>query len=155
MRDGSPAAAEQGPSPIQRSAEDLNDDRLELERMLMEADRTMMQMVSLALSMIGFGFTITAFFNDFARQAGVAHADQTVRRLGICLLVLGLVFLSTGAWSQVKYRRDLLKRYAALCDPGLRRATLDGRATPTFVTAFALIAIGAAALASVLLRNVF
>jgi len=155
MRDGSSAAADPDPGQIPQDAEGHSDDRLELERMLMEADRTMMQMVSLALSLIGFGFTITAFFNDFAATAGVAGAEQTVRRLGIALLALGLMFLSTGAWSQVKYRRGLLKRYAALCDPDLRRTTKDGRATPTFVTAFALLVIGGAALASVLLRSAF
>jgi len=122
--------------------------QFELERMLMDADRMMMQMVNLALSLIGFGFSINAFFNDAARAA--ARADHQARMFGIFLVFLGLLFLSMGIWTQARYRRELMERYGT---PSGFRALLHGRVTPTFVTAFLLLAAGLGALGTMIFRR--
>ena len=145
-----------GPGGGHQAGEGLSDDqRFDLERMFMDADRMMMQIVSLSLSLIGFGFSINAFFNDVATRGEVAHADQTARRLGLALLTIGLLFLSLGIWSQARYRRELTQRYGIPGHVSAWRASLDGRATPTFVTAFLLLLVGVAALASIVFRSVF
>jgi len=58
---------------------------------LIDAERLTMQTVQTALSLIGFGFTINAFFDDHS-GAGVA-----ARRLGLGMLTLGMVFLAMTA----------------------------------------------------------
>jgi uncharacterized membrane protein YidH (DUF202 family) len=128
--------------------DEFDDQRFELERLLMEADRMMMTMVNLALSLIGFGFSINAFFNDTARAA--ARTDHEARMFGIMLVILGLLFLCMGIWTQARYRRDLVRRYGGY---GALGAMFDGRATPTFVTAFLLLTAGLGALGMMLFRR--
>lgn len=125
-----------------------DDRQFELEHMLMEADRMMMQIVNLALSLIGFGFSINAFFNDAASRA--ARSDHHARMFGIFLVALGLVFLVMGTWNQAAYRRQLMVRFGA---PSGFRAVLDGHATPPFVTAFLLMTAGVGALGLMLFRR--
>jgi uncharacterized membrane protein YidH (DUF202 family) len=126
------------------------DDRLfELERMLMDADRMLMQMVTLALSLIGFGFSMNTFFND-AVKADASRAHYDARMFGIFLVLLGLVFLSMGTWTQARYRRQLIERFGA---PAGLRMRLNGRGTPAFVTAFLLLAAGFAALGVMMFRR--
>jgi uncharacterized membrane protein YidH (DUF202 family) len=138
--------AEPGPATDVRQS----DDRLfELERMLMEADRVLMQMVTLSLSLIGFGFSINTFFNDAARLAA-SRANYEARMFGIFLVLLGLLFLSMGTWTQSSYRHHLMERYGA--PPGWR-TLFGGRATPAFVTAFLLLAAGFVALGIMLFRR--
>jgi len=120
----------------------------ELERMLMDADRMMMQMVNLALSLIGFGFSINAFFNDAARAA--VRGDHQARMFGIFLVLLGLLFLCMGIWTQARYRRELMQRYGSTAGFW---ALLAGRATPTFVTALLLLMAGLGALGTMMFRR--
>jgi uncharacterized membrane protein YidH (DUF202 family) len=144
MRGGG-AGDDSGPTPVDPT---LDNGPFELERMLMDADRMMMQMVNLALSLIGFGFSINAFFNDAARVA--ARADHEARMFGIFLVLLGLLFLSMGTWTQAHYRRELMDRYGS---PTGFRPRFAGRATPTFVTALLLLLAGLGALGTMLFRR--
>lgn len=137
--------AEPAPAPPDARPDDPS---FELERMLMDAERVLMQMVTLALSLIGFGFSMNTFFNDLATRPN--RADHDARMFGIFLVVLGLLFLSMGAWSQARYRRMLIERYGA---PAGLRVPLGGRGTPAFVTAYLLLAAGFAALAIMMFRR--
>jgi uncharacterized membrane protein YidH (DUF202 family) len=142
-----------GPPPEPAAPDD--DMRFELERMLMDADRMMMQAVSLSLSLIGFGFSINTFFRAAANEGAVANGDLTARRLGLALLVIGLLFLSMSIWGQARYRRELSRRYGRAERASAWRAAFDGRVTPTFITALLLLLVGLSALVSIMLRRVF
>jgi uncharacterized membrane protein YidH (DUF202 family) len=138
--------AEPDPGPGGTSLEDR---RFVVERMLMEADRMMIQIVNLSVSLIGFGFSINAFFNDAAMRAEMG-SGHGARLFGISLVLLGLLFLSMGVWTQARYRRKLMVRYG---EPAGFRAPLDGRVTPAFVTALLLLMSGVGALSIMLFRR--
>ncbi len=142
---GDPRSANAADRPGSAAPDNLH---FEIERMLMDADRMMMQLVNLALSLIGFGFSINAVFNDVATRAG--GADHAARMFGIFLVVLGLLYLSMGIWTQARYRVELMVLFGA---PVGVRALLDGRATPTFVTALLLLTAGVGALCIMLFRR--
>ena len=112
-----------------------------------------MQVVQTSLSMIGFGFTITAFFFDAGSRETLVAGDLTARRLGAALLALGLLFLAMGIVQQVTFRAGLIDRHrealgAANDDEPARR-----HATPALVVAVLLLGIGIVALVSVFVRR--
>jgi uncharacterized membrane protein YidH (DUF202 family) len=127
-------------------SQDVVEDALAVQRALMDADRAMLQIISTALSMIGIGVTIYAFFTDVA-HSGQAD-DLLARRLGISLLVLGLVVLVTGMVSQGRYRLELVGEHRKL-----RRLVGSPRASyrtqPTLVIAGLLLLVGVVALANI------
>lgn len=144
-----PAQPRRDPSPTPPDAV-----RFELERNLMDADRMMMQAVSLSLSLIGFGFSLNAFFNEVATKGVVAHADRAARQLGLALLLIGLLFLSLTIVTQARYRRRLMAIHDASRDHDLH-ILFGGRATPTFVTAFLLLSVGVASAVWILVSGFF
>jgi len=107
----------------------------------MEADRLMMQMTQTSISLIGFGFTIYAFFS-------MADADRTARRLGLTLLCLGLVFLAMGIYNQAWLRLRIGARYRGLGEGDRKRRRYSG--APSFVLAIALLIAGLWALLSII-----
>jgi hypothetical protein len=122
----------------------------QIEALLSEADRMMMQTVQVSLSLIGFGFTINAFFNDFAmRSAGAAGS----RRVGIAMLALGLWYLAAGLLGQVGFRRRATRRLKAVYAPAEAKTALRRPVVPAFTLAFALLALSVAALTMMLLRE--
>jgi uncharacterized membrane protein YidH (DUF202 family) len=123
-----------------------------IERALMDADRTMLQIIATALSMIGMGVTIYSFFTGVAtRFAG--GDDVLARRIGLALLSLGLVLLITGIGSQVRYRFALIRQHKVLRRLVGRSATPRYRPQPTFAIAAALLLIGSFALATILTQQ--
>jgi putative membrane protein len=135
------------------SGQDVEERRHDFERTLMEADRMMMQTVQTALSLIGFGFTINTFFNE-VDPSRTATAGEAARALGVALLMIGLLLLVTGTWTQARFRRELKQRYggAELKEAG---QGLRSRFTPSFVSAVLLMLVGVVALAWVLLTPLF
>ena len=121
-----------------------------------DADRLLMQIIQLSISLIGFGFTINAFFNGVAESGAVLDADQTARRLGLALLSLGLVFLAMGIWNQSRFRRSIWARYRRLA--GANAAAEDGAhrysAFPSFLLAVLLLIVGLAAFASIVFKMI-
>lgn len=113
----------------------------------MDADRLMMQLIQTSLSLIGFGFTINAFFNQVADQGISADANQTARRLGLSLLCLGLFFLAMGIINQARLRLSIRARYRNLP----RQQNLYS-AAPSFILAVLLLLVGLAALGSIVSR---
>jgi putative membrane protein len=122
--------------------------RLELERAMMDAERIMMQTVQTSLSLIGFGFTITEFFN---MNLG-GHPQPNARLVGEALLVLGLLQLALGIWTNLRYRRRLIRQ--------IRRA--GGRAasyahfqdTPSYIIAALLLIVGLFSLVTAIVGRV-
>jgi putative membrane protein len=123
---------------------------LAFERTRLGLDRTLMAVVRTSLSLIGFGFTIYQVFSK--ASALIPKADQTARTLGLALLVLGLALLIMGLVSHSRSERDLDRREERLCAARLLPPAVRRRATPTYVTALALLIIGLLALGSVAFR---
>ena len=119
----------------------------ERERALIDADRLMMQMVQTSVSLIGFGFTINAFFSNAA-----VDADQTARRMGLALLCAGLAFLALGIWNQARLRLSIIARHRAQGGKDDSRRYRGYSAAPSFLLAAVLLIVGLGALASILIR---
>ena len=118
---------------------------------LKDADRLMMQIVQTSLSLIGFGFTINAFFNSVSESVAPS-ADRAARQLGLAMLCLGVLFLAMGVWNQVRYRQALARRFAHL--PRSREARAYSAAS-SMTAALCLLLIGLFGVGSILIRAAY
>lgn len=141
------------PSASFPSASDgLDELRVDFERLLMEADRMMMQTVQTALALIGFGFSINAFFNDVAESLGAPGGGVGARLMGILLMFIGIQLLAMGTWTQAAYRRDLIQRYVAAAPAASAWIRKHTRFTPSFLSAVLLLIAGIFSLCVALCR---
>jgi putative membrane protein len=115
---------------------------LAFERTLMGADRTLMATVRTSLALIGFGFAICEVFRQLEATHVLVGAQLAGRRVGLGMLVLGILLLVMGALSHVRFFRNLDRRHRQLLDLGLLRGAVQYRPIPTFVTAALLFMIG-------------
>jgi putative membrane protein len=125
---------------------------LAFERTMLGADRTLMAIVRTALSLIGFGFTINQVFRQLAAKGLLVGAERSGRRLGAALLALGVLLLVMGLISHIRFYRNLKQRRGRLLELGLLHGRDHYRATPTFVTAALLLALGLVTLVSLMVR---
>jgi putative membrane protein len=114
------------------------------ERAFVDADRIMMQVIQTSLSLIGFGFTINTLFQSAVVRGLAPATDAGARRLGLALLVLGLLLLAMGIWNQVRLLETLANRYGR----GQRwlRSAYHYNATPSLLIAILLLIVGFLAL---------
>jgi len=123
---------------------------LSFERTRMSSDRTLMSTVRTSLSLIGFGFTI---YQVLGKASGILpRASETARNAGLAMLFLGLAILAMGIVSHSLFDRELGKRRDRLYNAELLRHGAHYRMTPTYFSALALLGIGLALTASILLR---
>ncbi len=115
-----------------------------IESLLLESDRTLMQVVNTSLTLIGFGFTINEIFGNAASRGGdILHADLVGRLLGLALLTLGLLLLALGIRGHANMQRQLTGRPEGLFDslrPGRSR---QYHYSSVFLVAALLLAVGA------------
>ena len=125
---------------------------LSFERTRMSSDRTLMSTLRTSLSLISFGFTI---YQVLGKATGILpHASETARNVGLALLILGLAMLAAGIVSHTMFDRQLGKRRARLHEMSLLRREAHFHATPTYLSALALLLIGLGALASIVFRMI-
>ena len=123
---------------------------LSFERTRMSADSTLMSVVRTSLSLISFGFTIYQVLGKASNL--VANASIMGRRMGIAMLALGIVLLVMGIVTHRRYDKALSARHDRLYSLRLLRHTAQYHATPTYVTAVALLFIGLMLMATVMFR---
>ena len=70
---------------------DAND--LAFERTIMAESRTLMAWIRTAISMISFGFTLYKFFEETVAKVGGHQKFFTPRRVGMVMILLGLLSL--------------------------------------------------------------
>lgn len=123
-RSSGPAPAPEGLQPRLegRGVDDLSfllssrRTRLSFQRTRMSTDRTLMSIVRTALSLIGFGFTIFQFFRGLRQSEatrGVVGA-AAARDFGTALVWAGLIILTLGIWSHMRFMQDLRREHDAL-----------------------------------------
>lgn len=117
---------------------------LSLERTKMSADRTLMSIMRTSLSLISFGFTIFEAFIQAQRAQVLEGSIVGARNLGLSLVILGIILLGLGIASHMRLATQLNRRRAMLYADHLLTRDLRYQATPTFVVAFLLLAIGVA-----------
>jgi putative membrane protein len=93
---------------------------LSFERTRMSTDRTMMSTLRTSFSMIGFGFTLFSFFRTIKGEdiLGTAVPMRAPAWFGLSLVVLGILVLGHGLWSEQAFRKRLVERRDALIASG-------------------------------------
>ncbi len=121
------------------------------QRTRLAADRTLMAVIRTSLSLIGFGFTIFQVFQRLREQAIIAK-DTAPRNFGVALVGLGLIMLVLGIAYHVQYMLELRRLRVAMAHDALIHGETTFPPSLTLVTALALLAIGAAAILSMVFR---
>ena len=115
-------------------------------------EMTMMSWIRMAITLIGFGFTIVQFFERLNDMEGVAPAAQpfAARYVGLVLIGAGVGALLVSAWQYRATIRYLWQDdFAAIAGIGKTPGN-----TPIYAVAIALAVIGMLAFFAVLLRAV-
>jgi putative membrane protein len=121
-------------------------------RTRLSVERTMMSCIRTAVSLIGFGFAIVQFYNHLANTPGVkpAFIPEAPFYLGLALIFCGILVLVVSIWQFHWTLRYLWGGdFAAIA--GL---TKEGKLTPLYAVAGAVILVGVFAFSAVLLRSV-
>jgi putative membrane protein len=115
-------------------------------------EMTMMAWIRMAITLVGFGFTIVQFFERLNDMEGVAPAAQpfAARYVGLVLIAAGVFALVVSALQYRATIRYLWQNdFAAIA--GIGKAPGN---TPIYAVTIALTVIGVAAFLAVLLRAV-
>jgi len=114
-------------------------------------ERTFMAWMRTAVSLIGFGFTITQFFTRLREMEGHAPRPMAIeapRDLGLTLIAAGVGALAISAW---QYRDGIKYLWGPQFQDiaGVKKSPMR---TPVFLAALILIGIGVAAFTAVFFR---
>ena len=115
---------------------------LAFEQTLMGADRTLMATVRTSLALIGFGFAICEVFRQLEAKQLLVGAQLAGRRVGLGMLLLGILLLVMGLLSHIRFFHNLDRRRRQLVDLGLLHGAVQYRSIPTFVTGALLFLVG-------------
>jgi len=117
------------------------------QRTRLAEDRTLMAVIRTSLSLIGFGFTIFQFFQRLREQDVVARAGAPLR-FGLALVGLGVLMLILGIVYHVRFMLGLRRLRQSMRDEQLIHGATAFPVSLTLITAFLLLAVGLAAIAS-------
>lgn len=123
---------------------------MSLQRTRMSADRTLMSEIRTSLSLIGFGFTLYQAF-DKLHEAGVIRSAGAPRNVGLILIVLGVAILVGGLIRHMQFALELRRSRARMSGEGLIHGQSRYPVSVTFLVAVALLIVGVAAAAGILL----
>lgn len=120
---------------------------MSFQRTRMSADRTLMSVIRTSLSLISFGFTIFQVFEKL-RDAGTLTHAAAPRNFGITLVCLGIAMLVLGIIYHTQFMVGLRRERHAIAAAGLIHAESGFPPSMTLITAFILLAVGVAAILS-------
>jgi putative membrane protein len=120
---------------------------MSFQRTRMSADRTLMSVIRTSLSLIGFGFTIFQVFQKL-HETQVLKSSEAARHFGVALVLLGIAMLVVGIGYHVSFMYGLRKERAQLKADGLVHAESHFPVSLTLLVALLLLAIGFAAIVS-------
>jgi putative membrane protein len=115
-------------------------------------ENTLMAYMRTAVSLIGFGFAIVQFFERFHNMPGAAPAryPDAAWYLGLTLIFCGVVAMVISVW---EFRWTIRYLWGGSFEK-IAGVTTEGRQTPLYAVAIALIFVGTFAFVVVLLRLV-
>jgi putative membrane protein len=122
---------------------------MSFQRTRMSADRTLMSVLRTSLSLIGFGFTIFQVFEK-AKDAKLIASAHAPRNLGLALVGLGIAMLVLGIVYHVRFMRELRRERESMVADRLIHGESAFPPSLTLVIAAVLLAIGVAAIVSML-----
>lgn len=132
---------------------DLSSNRtaLSIYRTRLSGQRTMMAIMRAALSMIGFGFTLFKYYQSLAsRLGGDLLPALPSRRLGLALVIAGVVLIAAGVVNHTAETLAIRRREKRLYQQGLVQGPpLRARSGDT-AYAVLLLLVGLGALADML-----
>lgn len=117
----------------------------------MSADRTLMSVIRTSLSLISFGFTIYQVFEKLRDQKLLTGAAPA-RNFGVALVLLGIAMLIIGIVYHVQFMIGLREMRTAMTTAGLVHSDSHFPISFTLVTAVILLAIGVAAIVSMIFQ---
>jgi putative membrane protein len=121
------------------------------QRTRMAADRTLMAIIRTSLSLIGFGFTISQFFNKL-KEAGVLPGAAPARHFGLSLVLLGVGMLGLGIVYHLLYMRGLREERRQMQGEGFIHGQSKFPPSLTLIVAVLLFFLGCLTLFGLLLR---
>jgi putative membrane protein len=124
---------------------------MSFQRTRMSADRTLMSVIRTSLSLIGFGFTIYQVFEKL-RDNNVITSAHAARNFGIALVALGIGMLVLGIIYHVRFMLGLRHTRTRMVQEGFVHGESHFPPSLTLITAFVLLAIGVAAIVSMLFQ---
>jgi putative membrane protein len=121
-------------------------------RTRLSVERTLMAVIRTAVSLIGFGFTIVQFFDRLPSMPGIkpAYFPDAPYYLGLGLIFCGILALVVSIW-QYHWTLGYLWSGSFATVAG---ATKEGKQTPLYAVAIAVLLVGVFAFLAVLLRLV-
>ena len=121
-------------------------------RTRLAVERTMMAYLRTAVSLIGFGFAIVQFFQNFRQMPGDASArfPDAAWYLGLALIACGIL---AAIFSVLEYRWTLRYLWSGSYS-AVAGLTREGKQTPLYAVSIVLILIGLFAFLAVLLHMV-
>ncbi len=138
------------------SSDDLAAIRTELafQRNRLALDRTLMAVMRTSLALISFGFTLFSVFKSLAESSGLGSAfrDETPGRFGLALVIIGVLLLVAGLWSDMRVMSRLRARHRQLLGaPALAGVEPIPRSF-VVVSAILLVLVGLVAFLVIVLR---
>jgi putative membrane protein len=124
---------------------------MSFQRTRMSADRTLMSVIRTSLSLIGFGFTIFQVFEKL-RDNNVITSAHAPRNFGITLVALGIGMLVLGIVYHLRFMVGLRRERTRMVQEGFVHGESQFPPSLTLLTAFVLLAIGVAAIVSMLFQ---
>ncbi len=121
-------------------------------RTRLAVERTLMAYMRTAVSLIGFGFAIVQFFERFHQMPGAAPAryPDAAWYLGLALIFCGVLAMVISIW-EFRWTLRYLWGGSFATIAGM---TAEGRQTPLYAVAIAIVCVGTFAFFAVLLRLV-
>jgi putative membrane protein len=140
-------------SPPEQISTELSARRtgMSFQRTRMSADRTLMSIIRTSLSLISFGFTIFQFFQKLAESA-VLHGAGAARNFGQTLVWIGIGMLALGILYHAQFMYGRRSERTRMKTEGLIHGESHFPVSLTLITALALLALGIAAIFSMMFR---
>jgi putative membrane protein len=150
MQDG-PLLDQTKLSPDELSSElSSNRTAMSFARTAMSSDRTLMSVIRTSLSLIAFGFTIFQFFHTIRENIRPdAISSGGPRRLGLALIILGVLLLAIGIANHLKETKSRRQRREMLFEKGLIHHSEPVKVSNILVVAILLMMVGLAAMVDV------
>lgn len=124
---------------------------LAFERTLVSLDQSLMATIRTSLSLIGFGFAMFLFFNQYGSEVGVS-LRVPARNFGLTLVAMGVALITIGL---IGHRRRFTSLRSKMDELHQRKLLIEGcpyRGAPIAVLALLLLLSGLLVMLGIIVR---